>query len=108
MGRSGFSTILLYSLSNAIFLLTSGGSIFASTDSHGIGVDFIAPVMILRHECSVVSIFFACVLCDQTGLQYSAVEYTNAMADVLSVEAEDPQSEPARRWMMLHRLFNFS
>ena len=70
------------------------GRMLASTGSHGSGVDFLVRVISLRQLFIVVSTFFTWVLCDQTGQQYSAVEYTNDKAD-------DPHDDPASFWIIL-------
>ncbi|XP_068084408.1 kinesin-like protein KIF19 [Anabrus simplex] len=50
------------------------------------------------------STFLVRELLIQTEEQYSAVESTNAIAEVRRVDAEAPHVEPASLWMMLHDL----
>lgn len=87
--------------------LISGGIMLDSTGNHSVGVDLIVPLMIRWQLFKIVSIRPVCALCDHTGQQYSAVEYTNDSADVLSVEAEAPHAVPASFCMMLHRDLSF-
>lgn len=65
------------------------------TGSHCVGVDFTVPEIILIEWLSWTSILLQCELFIQTGQAYSAAEYTRARVDVLSVEVDAPQDEPA-------------
>lgn len=55
----------------------------------------------------IVSTRPMCALCDHTGQQYSAVEYTNDSADVRNVEAQAPHVIPASFWIISHRDLSF-
>jgi len=65
------------------------------TGSHCVGVDFTVPEIILIEWMSWTSILLQCELFIQTEQAYSAAEYTRARVDVLSVEVDTPQDEPA-------------
>lgn len=55
-------------------LLIFDGAMLARSGSHSTGVDLIVPVIKRRQLFNAMSTFLTCVLCDQTGKQYSAVE----------------------------------
>ena len=80
---------------------------FASTESHGKGVDFSVPVMVLIAVFSCVSILSVCALRSQTGQQYSAVGNTRDRAAVCRVFAVVPHVVPANLSNMLFLVFSF-
>ena len=68
---------------------------FDKIGSQGSGVEQMVPVMVLMVVLSWVSTWWVWDDLDQTGAQYSAVEFARASAEVRSVEAATPHFAPA-------------
>lgn len=83
------------SLLAATSLLMGGGAILARTGSHGSGVDFVLPLMVLIAWLILTSTLWVWALFLHTGAQYSAVECTSARVAVLRQFAFAPHPDPA-------------
>ena len=85
-----------------------GGSMSLSTGSQLMLVGLKAPETVRIAMLSCVSMCWTWAHLPHTGTQYSANEYTRAIADVRITGAEAPQSVPASLLMMLQRDFTLS
>ena len=79
-----------------------------STGSQLVFVGLRAPETVRIAMLSCVSICWTSAHLPHTGTQYSATEYTRAIADVRSTGAGAPQSVLASLLMMLQRDFTLS